>query len=143
MRNWLVTILIAVVAFGASFGGFYALNREPAAVRNAARTGDAMEWLQAEFKLTPAQFAAIKQLHDQYGQICSRHCSMIMAAQQRGAPKVEIAALESECVRSMTEHFKRVAALMSPAEGKRYLAMVLPRIQDYDHRGAPNLEGRP
>ncbi len=62
-------------------------------------------------------------------------------AQRRQAPAAEIAALETTCVRSMTDHFHRVAALMPPAEGARYLAIVLPRVADYDHRGAPTLEG--
>lgn len=143
MKNWLVTLLIAVLAAGTSYGVFYALNREPAAVRAAAREGDAMQWLRAEFKLTDAQYAAIKRLHADYGQVCARHCAAIQAAETRGAPRAEIQALENTCVRSMTQHFQNVAALMSPAEGQRYLAIVLPRIHDYDHRGAPNLNARP
>ena len=66
-----------------------------------------------------------------------------MAAEKRGAPHAEVVALEGECVRSMTEHFRRVAALMPAREGERYLALVMPRILDYDHRGAPNVQVRP
>lgn len=43
----------------------------------------------------------------------------------------------------MTVHFDRVAALLPPGEGARYLAMVLPRIADYDHNGAPTVQVRP
>ncbi|HVU34378.1 MAG TPA: hypothetical protein VHE61_13155 [Opitutaceae bacterium] len=143
MKNWILTLVFALAACAVSYGVFYAANREPAAVRAAARNGDAMQWLRVEFKLTDAQYAAIKQLHAQYGTVCAKHCAAIMAAQKSGAPAAEIASLENECVTSMTAHFHRVAALMSPEEGRRYLAIVLPRINDYDHRGAPNLEGHP
>lgn len=143
MRNWLLTILAALAACAASYGVFYTANREPAALRTAAKDGDPMQWLRVEFKLTDAQFAEIQKLHEDYGVVCSRHCNAIMAARERHAPAKEVAALENECVQSMTDHFHRVAALMSPEQGRRYLAIVLPRIQDYDHRGAPNLEARP
>jgi hypothetical protein len=143
MKNWIVTVLVALVAGVVSFGAFYAVNREPAAIKTAARERDSMEWLRVEFKLSDDQYAAIKQLHAQYGSICAEHCSAIMAAQKRNAPRAEVAALEKACVQSMTEHFNRVAALMSPGEGERYLALVLPRVQDYDHRGAPNVQVRP
>jgi hypothetical protein len=143
VRNWVLTIAIALAACAASYGVFYAANREPAALRAAATEGDPMQWLRLEFKLTDAQYAAIQKLHNEYGAVCANHCSAIMAARERHAPSVEVRALENACVESMTDHFRRVAALMSPEEGKRYLAIVLPRIHDYDHRGAPNLEAKP
>lgn len=142
MKNWLFTLTIALGACVLSFGAFYAINREPAALRAAARDGNALAWLRVEFKLNDTQFAAIKRLHDEYGSVCSAHCSAIMDAEKRGAAPSEIQALENTCVSSMTEHFKRVAAVMSPAEGQRYLAIVLPRVHDYDHRGAPNVQAQ-
>lgn len=142
VKNWLVTLLIAIAVGAASFGAFYALNCEPADLKSAVKERDALEWLRVEFKLTDQQYAAIKQLHAQYGTVCAEHCSAIMAAQKRHAPAEEVARLENACVQSMTDHFHRVAALMAPKEGARYLAMVLPRVQDYDHRGAPNVEVR-
>lgn len=143
MRNWLLTLILAAAVCAGSFAAFYAWNREPASVREAARHGDALEWLRAEFHLTDKQFAAIKTLHEEYGTQCASHCAAIMAAEKRGAPPAEVTALENACVRSMSEHFRAVAALMAPDEGTRYLQMVLPRIDDYDHRGAPNLQARP
>lgn len=143
MKNWILTLCLALGACGLSFGAFYWVNREPAELRAVAREGDAMEWLRLEFQLNEDQFAAIKQLHEDYGVICAQHCSAIMAAEQRGAPKGEIARLENHCVQSMGEHFHRVAALMSPVQGQRYLAVVLPRINDYSHRGAPNVRAEP
>ncbi len=53
-----------------------------------------------------------------------------------------MAALEKTCVDAMTAHFHRVAVLMPPGEGERYLAIVMPRIIDFDHRGAPYVQVR-
>jgi hypothetical protein len=142
MRNFWLTLLVVLAAGATAFGAFYVLNDEPA-VRRAARAGDAMAWLRAEFHPDDAAFAAIKQLHDDYGNVCAQHCRAILAAKARHAPPAEVAALERTCVVSMTDHFRRVAALMPPGEGARYLAIVLPRIEDYDHNGPPNVQVQP
>jgi hypothetical protein len=142
MRNFWLTVLVVLAAGAVSFGAFYLMNDDPA-VRQAAHERDAMAWLRAEFHLTDAQFAAIKRLHEGYGTECARHCAMIASARRRQAPAVEVAALEQVCVDSMTAHFRRVAALMPPGEGARYLALVLPRVQGYAHAGAPNLQVQP
>jgi hypothetical protein len=143
VKNWLLTLLVAVALCAVSFAGFFVVNRETPQARQAARAGDAMEWMRAEFRLTEAQFAAIRELHDRYGAVCSEHCARIMAAEKSGASAQQVAALENECVQSMADHFHRVAALMAPEQAERYLSLVLPRIRDYDHRGAPNVLVRP
>jgi hypothetical protein len=142
MKNLLITLGIALVACVAAFGIFYVVNDEPA-MHRAAREKDAMAWLRMEFHLDDTQFAAIKKLHDDYGTVCAGHCAAIVAAKKRAAPGGEVAALEQKCVEAMTTHFQRVAALMPPREGERYLATVLPRVKDYDHNGAPNLRVTP
>jgi hypothetical protein len=142
MRNFLITVGVALAACAAAFGVFYALNDNPA-MRRAAREGDAMAWLRTEFHLNDAQFAAIKKLHEDYGTVCAGHCAAIMEARKRSAPRAEIEALEKKCVDSMTAHFRRVAALMPPGEGERYLATVLPRVEGYGHEAAPNLRATP
>lgn len=141
-RNFWLSVLVVVLAGAVSFGAFFALNDDPA-VRRAARQGDAMTWLRVEFRLDDAQFAAIKRLHDDYGVICEQHCNAIMRARRQKAPKEDVAALEQVCIGSMTEHFRRVAALMPAGEGERYLAIVLPRVDGYSHEGAPTLQVRP
>lgn len=143
MKNFLLTLALVVIAGTVSYGVFYASSRPPAAVRKALADRDAMEWLRTEFKLTDAQFVAIKQLHEDYSARCANHCSAIMAARDRHAPPAEIARLEGICENSMMEHFHKVAALMSPAEGKRYLRIVLPRVAAYDHHGAPTVQVSP
>lgn len=142
MKNFLLTVVAALVVGAVTFGAFYALNDAPE-LRRAARENDAMAWLQAEFHLNDAQFAAIKKLHDDYGVVCGEHCAAIMDARARKAPPAEIAALEKTCVDAMTGHFRRVAAAMPAGEGERYLATVLPRVSGYAHTGAPNVRATP
>jgi hypothetical protein len=142
MRNFLLTLGAALIACAAAFGAFYAMNDRPA-MHRAAQEKNAMAWLQTEFHLGPAQFAAIKKLHDDYAAVCAVHCAAIMAAKDRAASAGEIAALEKTCVDAMTEHFRRVASMMPAREGERYLATVLPRVKDYGHDGAPNLRVTP
>ena len=143
MKNLLITLGLALAVCAGGFGASYAVNREPAELRRAAREKDAMEWLRTDFHLDPAQFAAIRTLHNNFAVECSAHCAAILAARRRQDPPAVIARLEGVCIRAMTEHFHQVAALMAPEEGQRYLAVVLPRIADYRHDGAPNVRVRP
>ncbi len=138
MKNLLITLGVALAACAVAFGVVYALN-ENRAMHAAAREGDAMAWLRAEFRLDDAQFAAIKKMHEDYGVVCGEHCAAIMEARERKAPAAEVARLEKICVEAMTGHFKRVAALMPAEQGERYLTTVLPRVSGYTHTGAPNL----
>jgi hypothetical protein len=141
LKNLLISLAVALSACATAFGVFYALN-EDAPLHRAARDNDAMAWLRTEFQLDAAQFAAIQKLHDDYGSVCAEHCAIITEARQRSAPAAELARLEQNCVDAMTDHFRRVAAVMSPAQGQRYLATVLPRIAGYPHAGAPDVQGR-
>jgi hypothetical protein len=142
MKNFLISLAVMAAACAVAFGVFFALNGNPA-MHAAARANDAMAWLRTEFRIDGAQFAAIKQLHDEYSTACGAHCAAIMAARERRASAAEIAALEKTCVDAMTAHFRRVAALMPRTEGERYLATVLPRIAGYAHAGAPNVQVQP
>ncbi len=142
MKNFWITIGVVLAACAAAFGVVYALNTDRA-LQAAAREGDAMAWLRAEFRLEAAQFSAIKKLHDDYSVACGEHCAAIMAAREKQAPAAEVAALEKVCVDAMTAHFRRVAALMPAGQGERYLATVLPRVAGYQHHGAPDVRAKP
>ncbi len=142
MRNWLITLAMAVAAGAVAFAAFFNLNDDPA-LRRAARAGDAMAWLRVEFRLSEAQAAAVKKLHDDFSGECGEHCAAILDARERKAPATEIARLERVCVDAMTQHFKNVAALMPAEHGQRYLAIVQPRVADHDHAGAPNVRVKP
>lgn len=139
MKNFLLTIGLALAACAVAFGVFYALNDNPA-LRRAARENDAMAWLQAEFRLDAPRMAAIRKLHEDYGSVCTEHCARITNARKTAAPAAELARLEQACVDAMTTHFRQVAALMPPAEGERYLRTVLPRVSKYPHAGAPSVQ---
>jgi hypothetical protein len=142
MKYLVLTLgLLAVAGAAAGFAG-YDMSRD-SALASEARQRDTMAWLRTEFHLSAGQYAAIDRLHHEYSAVCAGHCQAIMTARARHAPEAEVEALENTCVASMTDHFHRVAALMPPGEGDRYLSLVLPRIAAYDHRGAPSLRGTP
>jgi len=132
----------------------YQMSSAPA-LHAAVKKGDAMEWLRVDFNLTDGQFAEIQKLHEAYAPSCEEHCRMIQEASQardalvatRGSDPVAIAAAERTlqemrtiCETAIAAHVRKVAALMSPADGQRYLALVLPKIADFDHQMAPNLD---
>jgi len=138
MKNLLLTIGLALAVCAASFAVFYTMNDNPA-VRRAASEGNTMEWLRAEFNLNDAEFNAVRKLHQDFSAVCAQHCIDIMEARRSSAQPGEVARLEAVCVNAMTAHFRSVAALMPAGEGDRYLAIVLPRIDDYDHTGSPTI----
>ncbi len=142
MKYFLFTLGLLVAGAGSAGLVCYRLSRDTA-LAAAARHQDTMAWLRTEFHLDGAQYAAIVRLHKAYDATCARHCQAIMAAESRHASPEQIRGLEKDCVRSMTDHFRRVAALMPSGQGGRYLAIVLPRIAAYNHRGAPTLRGTP
>ena len=121
------------------------------------KKGDAMEWLRTDFHLDGQQFAAIRQLHDSYAGTCDEHCRHIQEAARAkkallagGASAAELQAanqhlqeLRLVCETAIARHVHQVAALMSPQDGQRYLALVLPKIADFDHQAAPDLHLNP
>jgi hypothetical protein len=145
---------LALVVLAAAVTGFvcFRMNSDPQ-LHAAAATGDAMQWLRSDFHLTDAQFAAIRQLHESYAGTCAEHCRMIQEASRardalaaaRGDAAALVAAnrelqdLRRNCETAIARHVRQVAALMPPEDGRRYLALVLPKIAAFDHRAAPDL----
>ena len=142
MRNILITVALVVAVCAAAFGTGFVLGGDRA-LHEAERDGDALAWLRAEFRLSDTEFTAIRRLHEDFSVECGRHCAAIIAARERRTPAGEVAELERTCVDAMKAHFRRVAALMPPAQGERYLALVLPRVDGHPHHGAPNLRVGP
>ncbi len=147
---------LAVLLLLATAMGFvcYRLGSAPL-MQAAAQNGDAMAWLRADFHLTEAQFTEIRKLHDAYAPSCEEHCRLIREATKvraaikatGGADPAAVAAAERTlqelritCETAITVHVQKVAALMSPADGRRYLDLVLPKIANFDHKAAPNLQ---
>ncbi len=140
MRNKLLTLVLVLAACGVSYWGFYSMSRAPETVRKAMAEQDAMMWLKMEFKLSDGQFEKIKRLHDDYYVECSVHCAAIIDARDNQTEATEVTRLEAICENAMAAHFEKVAAIMAPDEGRRYLAVVLPRVASYDHHQAPSLQ---
>lgn len=140
--NRLASFLLLVVAVAATaYGVTYYLNTR--------QTEDQWTWLRREFHLTATQFARIKALHAAYQPVCANHCSRIMAVQKRLAELEQAGAKDSpgyakaqqewdavkhECNEATLQHLHRVAAEMNSDQGRRYLALMVPHITQYDHR---------
>lgn len=153
MKHFVVTLgILALIAV--TVGLFtYRSNGSPA-VKAALAKQDAMAWLRADFQLTDAQFAAIKRLHDSYSLVCAEHCRAIQDAAQlrdelKASNKADAASLaeadrrveelQAVCESAITSHVRQCAELMAPEAGRRYLALVLPKIKDFDHAAPPDL----
>lgn len=156
MKNvWRTLGVLSLVALAAGFV-CYRVSSAPA-LHAAVKKGDAMAWLRADFDLTDSQFASIKKLHDDYAPSCEEHCRLIQQATvarnaiaaSRGSDPTAVAEAErtlrelrTTCETAISAHVRKVAAMMSPEDGSRYLALVLPKIADFDHQMAPDLDFR-
>jgi hypothetical protein len=146
--------VIALLAAGTGYVG-YRLSGDPA-LHAAASKGDTMAWLRTDFHLSNEKFLEIRKLHDSYARTCEEHCRMIQEAMREReallAAHADRAAMDSAdrriqglrevCEGSIATHVRRVAELMPPEDGRRYLALVLPRIANFDHTAAPDLRLR-
>ncbi len=153
MRNRLLSVLFVLTVAAVAGGLAYRAGSDPAVGRALVRQ-DAMAWLRADFDLTDAQFAAIKQLHDSYSVVCEEHCreiqNAVRAREQLKAAPADAAMLAAAdrrveelrliCESAIATHVRQCAAEMSPEAGQRYLALVLPKIKDFDHQAAPDLQ---
>ena len=84
---------------------------------------------------------------------CADHCAAIgsaraqlAAAEKSGLPAATLATLrrsvaerELACRTAIGAHLRKVAALMPSGEGERYLQLLMPRVENYTHRGAPTV----
>jgi hypothetical protein len=153
MKNLIATIGVLVAVAGAAGFVSYRMGGEPE-VRDALEKRDALAWLRTDFHLNDAQFAAIRKLHDSYSVVCEEHCRAIQEAviarnTLKAGSHPEVGAVENaqrrleeltqKCETAIAAHVRLVAAEMSPAEGERYLALVLPKIADFDHLAPPDL----
>lgn len=153
MKYILITAALILAAAATACGIVYVLSDKPE-IRAARKEGDAMAWMRAEFKLNDEQVAKIEAVHSAYGKVCAVHCRDVQAAMDalaalkadRAASPEQLAAAEQKlratmavCEEATAAHVKNVATYMSPEQGARYLALVLPRITGYHHKGPPDL----
>lgn len=135
MKRWLWLIGLALVTGFAAF----------AITRRCMDHSmpDEMTWLRDEFALTSAQASAIEQLNIAYEPVCADHCERIGKARRHlqaleanpytprtelNAAQAEWQALCDECTTATRAHLEAIAAQMSPAQGRRYLDLVGPKL---------------
>ncbi len=105
--------------------------------RHVLRPTDDLEWLRMEFRLTDAELAPVRRLHEGYLPKCREFCARIDARKRElqalldsgtNSPSaieqklVEIGTLRAQCQSAMIQHFCEVSQVMPPAQGRRYLA---------------------
>ena len=147
MKRVLIFILCAGMAAGVAF----MITRWAGAAKSLPLEGQ-LSWLKAEFRLSEAQVAAIKVLHEDYVPVCQTHCAKIQEARRAagiaaknaaggdsGAKAAEEAALaelrrvEAVCQDATRAHLLRVAAVMEAAQGERFIGLVLPKLGEQKH----------
>jgi hypothetical protein len=151
VKRLLIGLAVVVIA-AASYGVSYRLMTARAC---HASDGDQLAWLCREFHLNSTQATRIKALQEAYQPVCAGHCMQIMAAQSRlatlekdgkkdspayAAVLGEWEALKQTCAAATLQHLQAVAAAMDPAEGRRYLALVTPRIAGHNHAQPQGLD---
>lgn len=138
--------LIAIAAAAAAFGITHAALRSTRVSSETRGSGTAetteFAWLQSEFRLTAEQTSAVAKLHDDYDPVCMTHCRAIIKARaklsaapasEQPAARAELTRLEAVCHDATLAHLKRVAAVMSPDQGARFLALVEPKLSGQNH----------
>lgn len=147
------TLLVLGIAAAAVGWACFHVSSAPE-LHAAAAKGDAMTWLRADFQLDERQFAEIKALHEAYAPSCEEHCRLIQEAMQArdalqaradrdpaavASAERTLEQLRLACETAIAAHVRKVAAVMAPAQGERYLALVLPKIAGFDHQAAPDV----
>jgi hypothetical protein len=154
MKYFFATLTVLLLLLAATAAVTYRATGDRG-VKAAMAKRDALEWLRAEFGLNEAQYRQIKELHEAYSSVCEEHCRQIQLANRErnelkalpqanpeilAAAETRLSQLRLECETAIAAHVRQCAAMMSPAAGERYLAMVLPKIADFDHRAAPDVQ---
>lgn len=138
-RRWpLIAILVGLGAALVAFVVCTYLATQPMRVISAAPDAELL-WLRREFKLTDAQFAQIKSLHEKYSGRCDAMCREIMRVNTRldslitadhevtpelSSAMEEAARVQANCRTAMLAHIYEVAANMEPTQGARYVQMM-------------------
>lgn len=132
VRYTLLALAAAALAFGVTHF----------CLRPSSADTDEIAWMRTEFKLTDTQVAAIEKLHDDYFPVCMAHCAAITRARkqldaappdEKPAAQAEFARLQAVCHDATLAHLQRVAAVMPPDQGARFLALVGPKVSGQSH----------
>lgn len=135
MKRSLAILLLGLVAVAVTFTASYLLAQRFCAQRVVA--ADELDWLRQEFRLTDAELARVRALHEGYLPKCAAMCTRIAAKKQALAQSLagqtnvtpsaemnlsELGALRAQCQTEMLRHFVEVSQAMPPEQGRRYLA---------------------
>ena len=136
MRKPLAIVLGALVVSAAVFVGAFYCTRQ-ICVQHVAKSPDDLDWLRLEFRLSDADVARVRTLHEGYLPLCEANCDRITAKKSELAKalaagtnttatldqlRAEVAALRTHCQFEMLAHFDEVSRAMPPEQGRRYLA---------------------
>jgi hypothetical protein len=136
MRKPGVILVVALALAAVVFGGAFYCAHYVCVQRGATGTDD-LDWLRMEFKLSDAELARIRELHDGYLPKCSDNCILIAAKKRELNQAIaagtnslatldtlrgEVAALRKKCQSEMLAHFEDVSRAMPAEQGARYLA---------------------
>lgn len=135
-RRSLIVVLLALVASATLLTGSY-LIAQRWCVRHVTSSADDLDWLRQEFRLSDAEMARVRELHDGYMPKCMEMCRQIAVKKSEletaltGTTNLtsvaeqkltELGALRAECQAHMLRHFAEVSQAMPAEQGRRYLA---------------------
>lgn len=141
MRRPLLILGVMLLAGGAVFWGGQRL-MAAWCVRHLANPTDDLDWLRLEFRLSDAELASVRRLHEGYLPRCRDFCERIDARKRElktllaspstaAAPVaqklIEIGTIRAECQAAMLQHFREVSQIMPPEQGRRYLTAMQDR----------------
>jgi hypothetical protein len=136
MKRPILILAVAAVLGITLLAGSY-LTAQRWCSRQLASSADELDWLRQEFRLSDAELARVRELHDGYMPKCMEMCQRIAAKKSEleavlagtttltPAAEVklqELGALRAECQTHMLRHFAEVSQAMPPEQGRRYLA---------------------
>ncbi len=136
MNRSLIIVLGALAIGAAVFAGSYFAGQR-AGIAYCGNPADDLSWLRAEFHLSAADMARVRQLHENYTPQCMKMCAMIQAkkAEVRASlasgtnvtadaetKLTELGELRARCQAQMLRQFVAVSQAMPPEQGRRYLA---------------------
>ena len=134
MNRSLLILVCGLALSAAAFGGMYVVEMAHSPEHS---TTPELTWLKQEYQLTDEQYTQVCQLYAAYHPQCLEMCRQIdernarlkqlLAATNVVTPEIkealaENAQLRSKCQSAMLNHFYAVSQVMSPQQGRRYLA---------------------
>lgn len=149
-----IPLLLVGLALAAVTASFVRRGCCDAQLAASAGCGDTGRWFRSEFGADAATCAAIRAEQAKFSAECAKHCVAVAEAESAlaklpaGAPAAERAGAEAAlraardtCHAERVAFARRIAGMLSPEAGKRYLDIVLPRLAKLDHAGSPDAAG--